>query len=141
MTPGQYEELKEIIQKANPEIMELKFGCEVRFNLYQEVFIYVRPIADGKYEIIKKWGKKICKVKLDEITILGREIRLADVLLACTKMSVPEIDINVFGSPQMPEGGLLMKSKNGGGIWNLKNDNLDYQSEETKQFLFDLLYI
>ena len=37
MTPPKYEQLRERIIEANPEIMELKFGCEIlRYKYYPE---------------------------------------------------------------------------------------------------------
>ncbi len=57
--------------------------------------------------------------------ILGRPIRLADVLLA--EMNKNGDYRDTFAFEQITQ------------LWNLKDDNLDHQSDKTKQFLIDLL--
>jgi hypothetical protein len=111
----EYQQLKEVIQKANPEIMELKFGCEVE-------------------------GYK---------SVIGRPIRLTDVLIALNlrrdthmkdwfavntyglflENKVKEITARPYAHPMIS----ALYS------WNLKDDNLDHQSEECKEFLTNLL--
>lgn len=123
-----YDKLKQIIQAANPEIMELKFGCKVKFGQPKHSYFGKGIILNKNYA-----GNWLIKTEVDTTTtipdkeikrILGRPIRLADVLLASfnTKEAYPE------------NGVLIIVSK-----WNLSDDNLDHQSEETKQFLIDLL--
>lgn len=114
-----YEQLKAVIQTANPEIMELKFGCELEGGV---TFISVNPKTNEYYILA---GNKILK-RNEYRKILGRPIRLADVLLAST----------LEWSNIYEDRYLLMNLLK---LWNLKDDNLDHQSEETKQFLIDLL--
>jgi hypothetical protein len=64
-----------------------------------------------------------------EAFIIGRPIRLADVLLAVVKD---------FAYPYEGVAGDIFASKLC-RLWNLKDDNLDNQSEECKQFLINLL--
>ncbi|HEX8196373.1 MAG TPA: hypothetical protein VF571_09310 [Pyrinomonadaceae bacterium] len=125
-----YEKLRGVIQQANPEIMELKFGCEfIRLLRNCRIISYTPYNPDGwrlKYIDI---GSGVLEDKLvfpdnfrSECQILGRPIRLADVLLVATEDK----------SPMFYYENLISK-------WNLKNDNLDHQSDETKRFLIELL--
>lgn len=131
--------LEKIIQactKANPEIMELKFGCKFKRTGTNSVFIFVH--RDGENYRTNE-GSSFTKWKWNQIKsgyeILGREIRLADVLLAMGheiyiyKLSnkahfsstVKDIRCNYFNS------------------WDLLHDNLELQSPQTLQFIAELL--
>jgi hypothetical protein len=140
-----YDKLKSVIQQANPEIMELKFGCETNEGI---VFTPQRGI---KVEIYIEGDGRIEEYHVSDLKILGRPIRLADVLLALDKLRVDGID-NI----QVDTNGDICSSEhikylNGKEIqpelhnpeywcnWNLKDDNLENQREETKQFLIKLL--
>jgi len=85
--------LKLVIQKANPEIMELKFGCEV----YCEQIIEdeTGAMVDLYGTFVEKVGNE-SQILLDaegcsgifpyeDPEILGRPIRLADALVALKK--------------------------------------------------------
>lgn len=148
-----YEKLKEIIQQANPEIMELKFGCEFLFpnsgnkiehwvvtssyesvnvlDNHQSISVYARRIDDVHSDIFS-WDtpedfEDTGETFYDLAKILGRPIRLTDVLQA--------MDDTARGDLEKIENNLIdIYNK-----WNLKNDSLDAQSDETKQFLIDLL--
>jgi len=120
-----YQKLKEIIQKANPEIMELKFGCYVNFE-------GEKIIVDVHGDIVKTKSMDIHK---NHIKILGRPIRLADVLMAIEKKN-PDIMIDVSGRFLLNEQPAPLCQE---CSWNLKDNNLDNQSDETKQFLIDIL--
>lgn len=90
MTPEKYQQLKKVIQEANPD------------------------------SVLKFMGVKI----------YGREIRLADVMLALYS-EMPRI------AERIPDWHLVcfkLLSK-----YNLRNDNLDNQTDECKQFLSELL--
>jgi hypothetical protein len=137
-----YDKLKSIIQQANPSILELKFGCE---------------IISGKTRmmIISQNGKQamLWHIELDEPyynsgstiydKILGRSIQLADVLLVLAKTDESfyiRHDGMFFKWEKFTEGGSGHHGVESTYIqWNLKDDNLDHQSDETKQFLIDLL--
>lgn len=129
MTP--YDQLKKKIQEANPEIMELKFGCEV------EDFSGVWKVIKIAHNGVLAWNGAgvhyIYKYK-----ILGRPIRLADVLLAMdAKSNTPEglhfPEENQVQTPALYIIGDVINR------WNLKDDNLDNQSQECKDFLINLL--
>lgn len=146
MEEKQYQELKSAIQKAVPEIIEstelVKFCAYYQYNKGEEqkdkyfmldIFGSKTPIPECTlmypgYKCLTHGKKYIEKKSVDEY----RDIRLADVLLAVDK----ESDIRPIGKEfaAMFEwfGDIAMK-------WNLSDDNLDHQSDETKQFLYDLL--
>lgn len=116
------EQLKKKIQEANPEIMEVKFGCEIRTPFTTYVI--------GKHTPDKE----------NVIEILGRPIRLADVLLALeNEYQAQDKSYAVDG-----EGTFIFVNKDVemtwvNGSWNLKSDSLDKQSPETINFLMELL--
>lgn len=140
-----YEKLKKVIQEANPEIMELKFGCEVSYN--NEPFMLVSIEFDeseegnstyvynvfpsilvaGEANVPTYFARLIGEY--EQFQILGRPIRLADVLLALSEKFPGEL------IPKFEDYSTTLFM----GYWNLKDDNLDNQSFETKQFLINLL--
>lgn len=124
-----YERLKQIIQQANPEIMGDWSGCNVCGTMC--------GICDDRF-----YKEKV-----------PRPIRLADMLLAVKekeRIQTEEIEkrIEEMGSRRDIKYPLfytvmmtITKHDMDGGkeFWNLKTDNLDHQSDETKQFLIELL--
>jgi hypothetical protein len=130
-----YEKLKQVIQQANPEIMELKFGCEVKLIVRGDSgFIIEKLPSEAKQAYIYwNWGSSEARVLFeDDFKILGRSIRLADVLLAIPDRAGEQISCN--------QNAVFMKGKECLWVkWNLKDDDLDHQSEDTKKFLIDLL--
>ncbi len=139
-----YGKLKKIIQEANPEIMELKFGCEILCeqvwadeigNYHDEYGTVVFNELD-KYpeEGLSAWVDSIqTLMPLGEPTkILGRPIRLADVLLAISNHIKKNKNIYFSAYFAYIDGKIL---------WDLRQDNLDHQTEETKEFLINLLVL
>lgn len=185
-----YQKLKQIIQEANPEIMELRFGCEVEcdgigvwmqkanhyffrviesqslfgselikaqkycdFRPYNKLRLscigfqskhsgwkennkYPRDIEiytslflkDNKYKTLL-----LSNVYKGEIKILGRPIRLTDVLLACKR----EIHKRYKGYALDEIVYELVYD-----MWNVKHDSLDWHIKhkpETVEFIEDLL--
>ncbi len=137
--PTKLEQLKAIIQKANPEIMELKFGCETSEGI---VFTNQRGL---KVEIYIEGDGRIEEYHISDLKILGRPIRLADVLIAIGQTE-RQVD---YGYGEWAVSSVTVDSKGNfvalGGLdgascdakWNLK-ETLDHQSEETLNFLFKL---
>jgi hypothetical protein len=135
-----YEQLKSVIQAANPEIMELKFGCEVYLSVGQNIhrnglakavilyttenFVHTCSDTFGYY----KTEHEIIK------SVLGRHIRLADVLLALgKKYDSKTYTVDLAGGFQKIGTGWLLCQ------WDLADDNLDHQSNEMKRCLIELL--
>lgn len=141
MTQSHYKALREVIIKAVPSIVELKFGCVVVLRTP------VQPLDKPREQTILKsegdnficmdvWGHTfgtyLNKTHLDKI--LGRPIRWADICFA-------------IGEKEQYNSKQTMVSVNG-GFWdngkllagyNLSKDNLDDQTDDFKQFLYDLL--
>lgn len=59
-----YDKLKQVIQAANPEIMELKFGCET------DEGIVFTPAKINKVEIYIEGGGYIIVVSLKTVTTM-----------------------------------------------------------------------
>jgi hypothetical protein len=142
-----YQKLKEVIWKANPSILELKFGCEVQYG--QAVFTFDGYRYEDRFSHLDPKEEFISVVEspddylLSDCKILGRPIQLADVLVAINKrwiksgyVVMPEIEMG-FLSARPTEVWFMLNDKR--VPWNLKDDNLDHQSEETKTFLINLL--
>jgi hypothetical protein len=125
------DKLKAVIQAANPEIMELT----PEQTAIQQMAEHCDFVGDqGGLSAVNQIAES-----LNNET--GRPIRLSDVLLAMQKL--PNTDgnrhhvINRLGEFLLYEKGapgMIVKP-----AWSLKDDNLDYQSDETKQFLTDIL--
>lgn len=67
------------------------------------------------------------------------QIRIADVLVAMQTLKNDSYFIDSNGGFHewfSPKGRLDLRTV---AYWNIKNDSLDHQSDETKQFLIDLL--
>ncbi len=69
-----------------------------------------------------------------EYEMMVRTLRLADVLLAISEQAITSYAISFNGGFFQ-----LRPEEHWVADWNLKDDNLDNQSKETKQFLIDLL--
>lgn len=139
-----YQKLKKVIQEANPEIMELKFGCNAIWDnslgddipctiiekSYKNYWVIGLKSSEGDSLIIRS-------VKRREIKeILGREIRLADVLIALDKVRNIHIAVGTPGWLYNVEI-LVLQSRE--ETWDLLQNNLDLQSDRLKQGLIDLL--
>ncbi len=140
------DKLKQAIQKANPEIMELKVGCKVGIAnepkpwAKQAMLVGHNPdnglmyFAESDGSIFYTRGLK------KEYKILGRPITLADVLIAI------EEEIKTQAESEHSENQANYYQQHIGLAysfilekWNLQKDNLDDQTDETKKFLTDLL--
>lgn len=137
-----YQKLKEVIQAANPEIMELKFGCEVQRDEEVLTFIsdyYFEGIGDRQWKKVTLRGEagnvfEMAEMDLSKYKVLGRPIRLADVLLAMIAETDRQTTNKEIRKMNYSQRTLKILAK-----WNLKDDNLDHHSDEIKQFLIDLL--
>ena len=131
-----YDKLKQIIQAANPEIMELKFGCRVRVKRshgWEEPVTVIDSSLDGEGDgvisVVDDSGnveEELDTTLMPDTEIFGRPIRLADVLIAMEAITWFKDDLPKIGRFCLE-------------IWNLKDDNLDHQSDECKEFLIELL--
>jgi hypothetical protein len=135
-----YDQLKQVIQAANPEIMELKFGCEIISGkqIFQVIDV---DKANNDYLLFhSELGIHNSSMVINQI--LGRPIRLADVLLAVDeKFGLENPYLVGFEGMiyKIAEGETELTNLKHLAQWNLKDDNLDHQSDECKEFLNDLL--
>ena len=161
-----YNKLKQVIQEANPEIMELKRGCRITIDTKE----FKEEVEGGIYDyfVINNdkwkhdnrtfidvtiiggqqdgWDSQLRAHEMKKIEIFGRPIRLADVLLAMGKEHFFEHYIASDGDHALVYKTVCENEANEEIVvepiaisWNLKNNSLDNQSDETKQFLIDLL--
>ena len=128
--------------------MKLEFGCEV-LDLKHQSWGHSDPIIitlveydyldehknpkDALSSFLHYRGNPIIKIMTQEIldnekyTILGKPITLAVVLLAIEKKNKAKLELTVT------EWGDVL------GFWNLSKDNFNDQSDETKEFIGELL--
>ena len=152
----QIEVIRAACVKANPEIVELKFGCEIQANLSVE--------DRSVYKVIGRNGNAwVCRAGNDEhchtaffgensgFLIIGRPPRLADVLLAIRKKETPDLGdpwspflfVNSWGIFYRFSGsfksGERVLCEYGSLGWILENDDLNLQSDDTISFLYELV--
>lgn len=134
--PSKIDFIRQACIKANPSILNLEFGCEIEiekfgvgkylgttndfptgwFSLNQEIY----PLIGHKYKI------------------LGRPIRLADVLVAIGKDAEKSTDFDLYSDRlnigHYDEVGYYTHCR-----WNLLSDDLTKQSQECVEFIYNLL--
>ena len=149
------QELREKIIEAVPEIVELKFGCEIRgvelkfvtsprpeealpieelsWDKEEEEFMTLQDFYIYKTE--DKPGDVVHSVNLSYpalmiVEIIGRPITLADVLKAYTDLKVD--GITALGKTEVP----LIVAK---WIWDKTPNDLDKKAEKTINLLHTIL--
>ena len=134
------QQLKEVIQKAVPEIMELKRGCKYLYTDRTASEGYVKQVeyicGGGHFKKEKGVGYFMSNAqwrKMDKIT--GRNITLEDCLIAINKNQKSHYVVCSDGefSEPTPEG-IYRFSR----FWQF-NEPLQNQSDETLEFIFNLL--
>lgn len=146
MNTQKYNELKSAIVSAVPEIMELGFGCEVILvnKNFPKVINLKTPIVyckqNGEFQLR---GRDDFYTKFDCREIIGRNITIADVLLAIYKNR----DDNEYA---VDLSGNFMKLDSGDPddefdtfehtkYWWNNHKDLSGQDEETINFLHSIL--
>ena len=138
-------QLKSFIHSVIPEILEVKFGCEVldknEFLDWAKVktFIVRNPKNGMEYYSENDGSLLSLRGGFKNFKILGRPITLADCLRAIDKEIPSSRDLYING-----EGGFAWTSSGTDchtyqAIWNLEKDSLDEQSDDLVNFLFNLL--
>lgn len=154
MDSEKYQKLKKVIQEANPRAFDFETTKEWEDSFYEsgwdvDTLVYSEEESKLKAGLssflprhmdVYDWNLPY----IDEIILqirraYGRPIRLADVLLAVRKNRP-----HSFGAASVSNQAIYEEQRRNEIIklvafWNLLDDNLDHQSEETKQFLIDLL--
>lgn len=129
--------IREKCTAANPEILRLKFGCfvvakgELRMITQEciggfKALTIIEDEGDMVYAYPETFYQK------DEMRIVGRPIRLADVLLALRAAGTLNFKVIVKKDSIWEDHGIKE-------LWNLRADDLEQQSEETISFLYELL--
>lgn len=136
MTPTIEEKVKFVREKcieANPEIVELKFGCEIEHPIGSKKGIIISHSltlrAKQDMFLVLKKGSTFYLVKHAITKIIGRPIRLADILLALQEEDGKEWNIRI-GSV-----GVYKVV----AAYNLRDDNFDHQTNEMKEFIWEIL--
>lgn len=143
-TPEQIKYITERCIAANPSILDLVFGCEIICK-YDYAKIYSENImlddVGDKYVNVSPTlqGNDMIYIDDNNFEIIGREIRLADVLLAINNRGE-----QIIGWHMSTTGHFYKTLMNGSHIaqsesWNLLSDSLSSQSPETIAFLYELL--
>lgn len=135
--------IKEKCIEANPEIMELKFGCYINpsvdsvwYVLHELVGGYVNAIEIVQDEEHLVYG---AKTRIFPKEILGRPIRLADILIAIEKVKLGDVYYSIRTGGEIIKGNIETSYEEEVSFWNLRTDNLDQQSPECIEFLENLL--
>lgn len=154
------EKVRAAVIASVPEIMELTFGCEIR-----KVFWYKTEkdkkagnvdwmetghheggregviVKDGRADFLPMWVDygdqldfSIGPNDIVSFEILGRPIRLSDVLRA-----ISSLDLRFFDHCHLTLGGTVCLMTGKDIYWNLTKDDLNLQSQETIDFLAELL--
>ena len=146
--------LREIIIKANPDILKLEFGCEIKTEfgilLYQSEFHgttcggKMMPQIPEYYFYDEEEQKIQCFFSKEDFEIIGRKITLADVLITLAKNNIVS-ELGIF----VDVIGRFWKIKPCGGKnemrimcrWELfrASDNLNNQSSGTIKWLLGIL--
>jgi hypothetical protein len=155
MPTKELETVRKACIAANPSIMEIGFGCEVQFILEKigiEKWIVGIELLNDNVLLIRqeRFNNTLTiskKALLDEQnynqTILGRPIRLADVLLAIRINDKPITEVwtvDMWGGFKLIHNDIKSaRIENTQVKWNLLKDDLTLQSPETISFLYQLL--
>lgn len=132
---------KQRIQELVPEVMELKFGCEVqsemnRWRVWSKMNYQEGQMPLSRIELVSDELKATnCMYEEGDDRpwkILGSPITLAVVLRTLEFVDVDK-KYPMERYPLTKIVGMIV------GLWNLTKDNYDDQSEETKAFIGQLL--
>lgn len=139
---------KEIIElirqkciKSNPDILKLEFGCKTKHGIYcgedtvqGEYFFFLPDMVGSEDQAFQ------CEDFSRGSDIIGRDIRLADVLYAIDQEFLVDSSGRGWEAmcslvvPRFIEGVHQKKPQ-----WNLLKDRLEDQSEECIDFIYNLL--
>ncbi len=137
-TKEKLEAIRQACIKANPEIVELKFGCLISgFGHHRSPVVCL----DKDYTAFLHAPTLITNDKTKNVQanyeIIGRPIRLADVLLALHRTSrTQNVSINTLVGTMMNHN---FTRDDLNKHWDFYKDSLDEQPEETISFIYELL--
>lgn len=140
--------VREACIAANPKILELKWGCEIKGNPKTEDAEVVFTVTEyGHSNFVQVMYQEDGHPKFSSFgenagfVILGRPIHLADVLLSMPGYSPGERIMGVDHEGTFVEWGKNSSFEYVKNIpqWNLRADSLTEQTTETLLFLAELL--
>jgi len=140
---------------ANPSIIDLKFGCETSKGVITAVFESQGDYSYAMTPSSTTWHGRFGtaearRIPSDSFEIIGRPIRLADVLVAISK-KLNEADADINGRVYLvgDDGtfGLIHTDRPGyekyvnwqSYEWSLLDDSLNSQTDETLEAIANLL--
>lgn len=131
------ETIRQACIKANPSILNLEFGCEIKYDGFEGKITNVKEVhpfmVSFDWYDYRGFSSSVYDVYKSGLNILGRKIGLADVLLAIEnidariKLNRHSSEVKVFASATM-------------FTWDCSKDDLTQQSEETINFLYEVLH-
>lgn len=128
------ESLREVIIKANPSILDLEFGCETNVG----TFVGKQPDEDewyfAKAEDVNGERDISFYENINKLKILGRKIGIAEILLTMIEVTDQQTTNKEIRKTNYQARTMRILAK-----WDLKNDDLANQSDETLTFLWELL--
>lgn len=142
------DKIKEKIQSLCPDVMELKFGCEVSF-FYQTNWRNHELTADYEIEVVtfvgrNHEGKNLYTTSdgeayaFNEANMKGYKILGSPITLAVTLRALAKVGTVTKGANAL----INIIDVNAPDIrWKLDRDNWDEQSVETKEYIGTLLGI
>ena len=131
------EQIREIIIKNNPSILDLVFGCYISGEgLHNALLVRNLPETDNHYHFEVFVGGYEIRRRVyfkDNMKIIGRTITLSDVLRAIeSKHNMPIQTMGIYEEDEHPLYDLM-------DVWNLSDNNLNNQSKETISFIYKIL--
>lgn len=130
-------DIREACIKVNPEIVELKFGCQLDLAGFHCTIVNAWP-KHKRYLVINltepktKWYTEGQLKYTQAFKIIGRDVKLSDLLY-----TIKSICLSVDGRDEYAEA---YNSKNElVRFWNLLKDSLNDQSDECVDFIYSLL--
>ena len=143
------EDIRQACIKANPSILDLEFGCKVKIDggFVRDIWDVSRENDDDCDEITgvltaaDNIGMAMFST-VNDIKIIGRPIRLADVLYMLNHKEIYDTSISQSGYfeqwRRLPGKKWNLDSDDRYN-WNLLDDNLEHQSDDTVSFIHQLI--
>ena len=137
----QYKEVRDEITKANPSILDLRFGCEID-DLGKRYFL-----TENTPNSTKDWftsDRRIVSLEMltqaNHTEIIGRKITLEDCLIALREKRSHEFHTADVPTTMKFGKEMDLENKKLLSLWEMGKD-LANQSKETISFLYQLLKV
>ncbi len=134
--------IREKAIEANPDILKLEFGCKLLDTSIRDTgiwtLIHATQLKGYPRLLVYRDDIGTGTGRISEFEIIGRNVRLADVLYAIKIKNRG----NGWTYAATAEGEIIKLEWDDHEVvatWNLLKDSLDDQSPETIQFIYNLL--